>query len=337
MSPPKPVVTVLASARGPRPPGLEPVARLATIRYALSAPSLARALTETEVLFIWNFRSASLRDVWPQARRLRWIHVASAGVDAILFPELASSRVILTNARGVFDQAIAEYVLGLVLAFAKGFWETLDLQRRRAWRHRETEHVRGQTALIVGAGGIGRAIGRLARSAGMRVVAVARTARASDPDLGRVVAVGDLGAVLGEADYVIIAAPLTSETRGLFGAAAFARMKRTARLINVGRGAIIDEAALLGALRSKRIAGAALDVFSVEPLPKRHPLWDLPGVLVSPHMSGDFVGWAPALSALFVENFQRWRRGEPLLNVVDKALGYVPGAAGESNNRRRLP
>jgi len=224
-----------------------------------------------------------------------------------------------------------------VLAFAKGFWETLDLQRRRAWRHRETEHVRGQTALIVGAGAIGRAIGRLVRSAGMRVAGVARTARAFDPDLGRVVAVGDLGAVLGEADYVIIAAPLTSETRGLFGASAFARMKRTARLINVGRGAIVDEAALLGALRSKRIAGAALDVFSVEPLPTRHPLWDLPGVLVSPHMSGDFVGWAPALSALFVENYQRWRRGEPLLNVVDKALGYVPGAAGESNDGRRPP
>src|SRR5205807_1729632 len=231
MSPSQPVVTVLAGARGPRPPGLEPVARLATIRYARSARSLARALAETEVLLIWDFRSARLRDVWSQARRLRWIHVASAGVDAVLFPELASSGVVLTNARGVFDQAIAEYVLGLVLAFAKGFWATFDLQRRRAWRHREPEHVRGQTALIV------------------------------------------------------------------------------------GPGAIVDEAALLGALRSKRIAGAALDVFSVEPLPRRHPLWRLPGVLVSPHMSGDFVGWAPALSALFVENYLRWRRGEPLLNV----------------------
>src|SRR5205807_1137668 len=140
-------------------------------------------------------------------------------------------------------------------------------------------------------------------------------------------------------DRRVRARPGAGVRQGFLGdvrsAAAFARMKRTARLINVGRGAIVDEAALLGALRSKRIAGAALDVFSVEPLPRRHPLWRLPGVLVSPHMSGDFVGWAPALSALFVENYLRWRRGEPLLNVVDKALGYVPGAAGESNDRRR--
>ncbi|HYM91647.1 MAG TPA: D-2-hydroxyacid dehydrogenase [bacterium] len=320
----KPVVAVLARPDGPPPPGLGPVAKVATIRHAASAQALAEALEDAEVLLVLDFRSTTLRDAWPRARHLRWIHVAAAGVDTVLFPELVSSSVTLTNSRGVFDQAIAEYVLGLILAFAKDFPATLDLQRRRVWQHRETEHVRGQTVLVVGAGGLGRAIGRLAGSAQMRVVGVARTARASDPDLGRVVAARDLSAALGEADYVVVAAPLTSETRGLIGPAAFGRMKPTARLINVGRGPIVDEAALLDALQTKRIAGAALDVFMQEPLPKDHPFWDLPGLIVSPHMSGDFVGWMSALSELFVENYARWRRGAPLLNVVDKTLGYVP-------------
>jgi phosphoglycerate dehydrogenase-like enzyme len=134
----------------------------------------------------------------------------------------------------------------------------------------------------------------------------------------------DLDTVLPQADYVVVAAPLTPETEGIFGAQAFARMKSTARFINVGRGPLVDEAALVDALRSRRIAGAALDVFVHEPLVPDHPLWNLPGLIVSPHMSGDFVGWLPALAKLFVDNFQRWWRGDPLLNVVDKQRGYVP-------------
>ncbi len=319
----QPVVAVLAR-KEQRLPVLAPVAKAASIRHAVSVRGLARALKDAEILLLWDFRSTKLRDAWPHARRLRWVHVAGAGVDTVLFPELASSDVTVTNSRGVFDQAMAEYVLGLMLAFAKDFPTTFDLQRHHAWRYRETERVHGQTVLVVGAGGIGRAIGRLARCAGLRVVGVARTARPSDPDLGRVAAVRDLGTVLAQADYVVLAVPLTSETRGMFGAAAFARMKPTARLINVGRGPIVDEDALLHALRSKRIAGAALDVFVEEPLPKGHPFWTLPGLIVSPHMSGDFIGWTSALSEVFVENFRRWRRGKPLLNVVDKERGYVP-------------
>lgn len=333
----KPAVVVLAAARGPRPVGLDRLAKEAAIHYAVSDRALARGLAEAEVLLVWDFRSAKLRAAWPGARRLRWIHVAGAGVDTVLFPELASSRVVLTNSRGVFDQAIAEYVLGLMLVFAKDFWTTFDLQRRRVWRHRETEHLRGQSVLIVGAGGIGRTIGRLACRAGMRVAGVARTARASDPDLGRITAVRNLPEVVGQADYVVIATPLTPETKGLFGAAAFQRMRPTARLINVGRGPVVDEAALLRALRSKRIAGAALDVFMQEPLPKGHPFWDAPGLIVSPHMCGDFRGWTAALSALFVENYRRWRRGAPLLNVVDKTLGFVPSGGAATTTRSRNP
>jgi phosphoglycerate dehydrogenase-like enzyme len=322
--PQTPVVAVLTREDGEGPPALGGVAEVATLRHAVSVRDLEAALDDADVLLLWDFRSAKLRQAWPRARRLRWVHVAGVGVEAVLFPELASSSVILTNSRGVFDEAIAESALGFMLAFAKGLPTTVALQRRHAWRHRETEILRGQTVLIVGAGGIGRAIGKLARGVGMRVVGVARTARPWDPDLGRVVAARDLETILGEADYVVIAAPLTSETRGMFGSAALGRMKPTARLINVGRGPIVDEGALIHALRSKRIAGAALDVFAEEPLPRDHPFWDLPGVIVSPHMSGDFTGWAGSLAQLFVENFLRWRRGEPLRNIVDKRRGYIP-------------
>ena len=314
---------MLTAPDRPRPPALEPLAGMATVRYATSLEQVARAVEDADVLLLWDFRAQMLREAWLHARRLRWIHSSGAGVDAVLFPELVASDVILTNSRGLFDRAIAEYVLGLMLAFAKDMWTTADAQRRREWRHRETELLQGRRLLVIGAGGIGRAIARLARGVGMQVEAAARTGR-SDPELGRITAVADLGGVLGGADYVVVAAPLTPETRGLFTAAAFERMKPTARLINIGRGAIVDEAALLEALRRKRIAGAALDVFMHEPLPKEHPFWGLPGLVVSPHMCGDFIGWAAAVADQFVENYLRWRRGEPLSNVVDKTLGYVP-------------
>jgi phosphoglycerate dehydrogenase-like enzyme len=328
------VLAVLTAPHGAPPPALEPLADKATVRYAMSLEDVARAVEDAEVLLLWDFRAQMLREAWLHARRLRWIHSSGAGVDAVIFPELIASDVILTNSRGVYDRAIAEYVLGLMLAFAKDMWTTADAQRRREWQYRETELLQDRRLLVIGAGGIGRAIARLARAAGMKVEAAARTGR-SDPELGPITAVADLGGVLGDADYVVIAAPLTPETRGLFTAAAFERMKPAARLINIGRGAIVDEAALLDALRHKRIAGAALDVFMQEPLPKEHPFWDLPGLVVSPHMCGDFIGWTAAVADLFVKNYLRWRRGEPLLNIVDKALGYVvsselpPGQARE--------
>lgn len=319
-----------------RPIGLDSVAEAAEVRYAGTGDELRAALQGAQALFVADFRSGMLREAWPHARGLKWIHHGGAGVDPLLFPELVQSSVVLTNSRGVFDRAMAEYVLALVLALAKDLPRTLDLQRRREWRHRETERLDGRTVLVVGAGSIGREIGRYARAAGMRVLGVARRARTAvggktgggSPDAAfeRVVGIDELHAVLPEADYVVLILPLTSETRGLFGAEALARMKRTARLINVGRGAVADEAALVEALRSGRIAGAALDVFADEPLPADHPFWDLPGVIVSPHMSGDFIGWREAVPALFVENFRRWLAGSPLLNVVDKERGYVPTA-----------
>jgi phosphoglycerate dehydrogenase-like enzyme len=332
--PSRPVVAVLTDG-GPGGPELGGVTDTAVIRYAADLAALRAALRDAHALFVWNFRTSILRDAWADARDLRWIHVAAAGVDTVLFPELVESDVIVTNSRGVFDQAIGEYVLGLMLAFEKDLPGTIARQRRRAWEHRETGMLGGRTAVVVGAGGIGRAIGRLAHAVGMRVIGVARTARPRDPDLGTVVPASELASVVGDADYLVIATPLTPETHGMIGASVFARMKPGARLINVGRGAIVDEGALLGALRAGRIAGAALDVFAREPLPPDDPLWDAPGVIVSPHMSGDFAGSLEGLAALFRANFARWRRGAPLLNVVDKRRGYVPGLSGEAEPARR--
>ncbi|MBO0829932.1 MAG: D-2-hydroxyacid dehydrogenase [Streptosporangiales bacterium] len=301
---------------------MDEVEALAEVRYA-SAAELPRALPGTDVLFMWDFLSTALRDAGPYADRLRWIHQAGAGVDRVLVPWVVDGDVTVTNSRGVFDRSIAEYVLGLVLAFAKDLPHTLALQRGHTWRHRETEMVHGRSALVVGAGPIGRMIARLLRGVGMEVSGVGRTARAADDDFGAVLAASDLHEALPDADYVVVAAPLTDDTRGMFDAAAFAAMRPTARFVNIGRGEIVVEPDLVAALRSGRLAGAALDVFEREPLPEESPLWDMPNVVVSPHMSADFIGWLDVLADVFVDNFKRWHAGEPLRNVVDKQLGYV--------------
>jgi phosphoglycerate dehydrogenase-like enzyme len=161
----------------------------------------------------------------------------------------------------------------------------------------------------------------------MTVEAIGRTGRASDPDLGRVRPMAELHEALPGADYVVLAAPLTGTTRGMIDAAALARMRPAARLINVGRGPLVVEHDLVEALRADRIAGAALDVFATEPLADSSPLWELPNVIVSPHMAGDAAGWRHDLVELFADNLARYRRGETLRNIVDKQLGYVPGGA----------
>lgn len=311
-------------------PGLSGLQGEATLRFAQSAAELREAIRDAEILLGWDFRAKALREAWPGARRLRWVHWGGAGVDALLFPELVESAVRITNARGVFDRAMAEYVLGLIIAFTKHFHETWSLQSERRWRHRLTDTAHGKRVLIVGAGSIGRAIARLCAGAGMLVEGVGRRARSPDPDFGRVHASGSLGAALPEADFVVVVAPLTPQTRGLISTEELRLMKASARLLNVGRGPIVDEGALIEALDAGEIAGAALDVFEEEPLPAESPLWAMPNVIVSPHMSGDFHGYADALAAVFLGNYRRYLAGERLVNEVDKKLGFVPSDSPES-------
>lgn len=306
------------------PPRLDRLAGRARIVHT-DEKGLVEKLPQADVLLVWNFLSDAVKQAWPgEGPRPRWVHTPSAGVDRLL-PELAASpETVVTNARGVFDQPIAEYVTGLVLAMAKDFPGSWELQRQRLWKHRETKRVGGTRAVVVGSGPIGRTIGRTLQALGLVVDLVGRTERSDDPDFGRVHGNAALGSLLAEADWVVCAAPLTDSTRGLFDASAFGRMKPGAHFVNVGRGQHVVEDDLVDALRSGRIAGAALDVFAEEPLPGDSPLWDVPGLLVSPHMSGDTIGWRDDLAEQFLDNFDRWEAGEPLLNVVDKELGYVP-------------
>ncbi|MDX2316541.1 MAG: D-2-hydroxyacid dehydrogenase [Gammaproteobacteria bacterium] len=330
----QPVVVIQGAATARQVPGIGIIADEAELRFADSPESLAEALSGAAVLLGWNFSDANLRGVWPHAGDLKWIHWTGAGVDAVLFPELTHSDVVLTNSRGIFDRAMAEYVLGLILAFAKHFPETTRHQDQRRWEHRLSELVTGAKVLIVGVGSIGREIAGLLSGVGLQVQGVGRRARVADADFGEIHGQEDLNALLPEADYVVIVVPLTAESRGMFGAEQFAVMKPTARIINVARGAVVDEGALAEALRAGRIAGAALDVTTVEPLPGDSPLWAMPQVIVSPHMSGDYVGYQEAVVSAFIDNFRRFQMDEPLLNVVDKTSGFV---LSDDDQKKRCP
>ncbi|AGM09287.1 D-2-hydroxyacid dehydrogenase [Amycolatopsis keratiniphila] len=316
-----PVLAVLCGDT--RPPDMRAIEAEAVVRYT-DAAGLADALSGADAFFVYDFLSTAVPGAWHAADRLRWLHIASAGVDPVLFPGLQESDVVLTNSRGVFDGAIAEYVLGVVLTFAKDFARSWDLQKQRQWKHRESERISGRRVLVVGTGPIGRSIARMLRAAGMSVAGVGRRPRAGDPDFGDVYASSELSRHLPGADYVVAVAPLTEQTKGMFDAEAFGVMKPGSRFVNVGRGELVVTSDLIGALRDGPLGGAALDVFDTEPLPAESPLWTMENVLISPHMSGDFVGWRNTLVEVFADNFRRWRAGEALRNVVDKQLGYVP-------------
>ena len=294
----------------------------ATLRAASTRARLEAVLPDAEIALVWAYKSDLLEGSWELAGKVRWVHVAAAGVDRPLFPKLVESSAVLTNAAGVFDRPMAEWVLMCILAYVKEFFDNMEYQRERRWVNREVGVLEGQKALILGAGGVGRDIAHMLGKVGMDVEGVARSRRDGDPDFGTIHPIGDLAGLLPAADYVICALPLTAATRGLLGAEEFALMKPTARFINVGRGASVDEEAMIAALEEGRIAGAALDVFVTEPLPPDSPLWDLPNVYVSPHMSGS--GFEERLAVQFLDNLRRWKTGRPLLNVVDKRLGFVP-------------
>lgn len=322
----KPVLLVQGVTQIDEVPRLNELVDHAEIRFAASVEELQRQLPGADVMLGWNFRAASLRDAWSAARDLRWIHWAGAGVDAAMFDELVASDVQFTNARGVFDRPMAEWVLGMIISFAKQFPQTIASQQSCEWHHRLSEMVAGKRALVVGVGSIGRAVGRLLAAVGMEVEAVGRSARDGDPDFGHINAIDELHDCLARADYVVLITPLTEQTRGLFGADEFAAMNPHARFLNIGRGALVVEEALLTALQEKRIAGAALDVFVEEPLPPQSPFWSAANCIVSPHMSGDFAEFESVMADQFIDNWKRYVTGEPLANLIDKRLGFVASA-----------
>ncbi|GAA1355937.1 D-2-hydroxyacid dehydrogenase [Arthrobacter koreensis] len=322
----KPVLTILTGNR--EVTGLDTLRELADVRLAADADELAAALPGTEIVYLWNYFADGLQQGWESADALNWVHLPAAGVDRLLFPELAASNVTVTNARGIFDAAMAEYALAGILYFAKNFPQARLNQAERRWQHFGTSNLAGTRALVAGTGSIGRTTARLLRAVGIEADGLGRTVRDGDADFGAVHASADFAAVAGNYDWVVLVAPLTEDTRGMLNADVLAAMKSSAVLVNMGRGELVVQCALEGMLRDGRIRGAVLDVTSPEPLPQSSPLWGLENVLITPHLSGDSRSHLPAMAAQFEANLRAYLAGEPLENVVDKQLGFVAAPAG---------
>ncbi len=265
-----------------------------------------------------------LKTVWGLAPRVQWVHSLSAGLESILFPALVESTVPMTNGRGVFKESLGEFVVASILHFAKDLRRMVRSQEAGQWDQFDVEMVAGKTLGVIGYGEIGRAAAVRAHALGMKIHVIRRRPQLSDEDpiVSKSFTVADRAEMMAGVDYLLAAAPLTEETRGLVGAAELARMKPSAVVLNVGRGPVIDEEALIAALRDGTIKGAALDVFDKEPLPEGHAFWGLSNVLLSPHCADHTATWTDEAMQFFLENLGRYESGQPLLNLVDKKSGY---------------
>ena len=285
--------------------------------------AFAQAAKDATVILNWSSSRELLRSVFVMCGNLRWVHSKSAGLDAVLFPELVESDVPLTNSSGIFSASLGEFALAAILYFAKDLGRMIRSQAAGVWEPFDVEEIAGQTAGIVGYGDIGRAVAARVHAMGMRVLANKRhPSEAADPLVERFYLPEDRREMLADCDYVVVAAPLTGETRHMIGEREIAAMKPTAVVINVGRGPVIDEEALIRALSAKRIKGAGLDVFEHEPLPAGHAFYRLENVLLSPHCADHTADWLDQAMRFFIEQYGRFEKGEPLKNIVDKRLGY---------------
>ena len=263
-----------------------------------------------------------VRALLRSAPKLRWYHSIGAGVeDLVGIPELRERKITLTNNSGPYDIPIAEHVLATILAAAKRLHVYRDQQRRAEWRSHPQQELRDATVVVFGIGSIGAEVAKLASGVGMKVIGVRR--RQGDvPGVSRIVPPERLAEVAAEADYLVLAAPLTRETRGAVSREVIARMKPTAWVVNIARGAMLDEVALAEAIAAGRLGGAALDALATEPLPKESPLWSLENVIITPHSSNSSPRIRERSIALFRENLRRYKAKEPLLNLVDLDAGY---------------
>jgi phosphoglycerate dehydrogenase-like enzyme len=290
------------------------------IQLVVATPEEAKKhLADAEVVAAFPMRMPDI-SLMPQ---VKWLHSFSAGVDKILSPKVAQSKVILTNSSGVHATPIAETILAYCLMFARGFIDTIREQRQKQWnKNYNSAELRDSTMLVVGLGAIGMETARIANAFGMHVIATARTKKKKPAFIARFETSEKLDDFLPLADYIIITLPHTKDTHHLFDKQKFALMKKSAVVINIGRGGIIKESDLIEALRQKSIAGAGLDVFEKEPLPADSPLWDMPNVIITPHHSGLSLRYMDRAVDVFCENLKAYLKGESLPNKVDKILGY---------------
>lgn len=318
-------ILMLGEPDVPQASMLEALRPQAAIFVGKSATAFREAAAEADVLFNWSGSPALFREVFRRCPRLRWVHSRAAGLDKSLFPELIESSVVLTNGSGVFSASLGEFALGAILYFAKDFRRMIRNQMAGVWEAFDVLPVEGCTVGIVGYGDIGRAVAVRVHALGMKVLAVKRHVAPqgnADSLVDEIFGPTRLSEMLARCDYVVVTAPLTAETNGMIGEAEFAAMKPTAVVINVGRGPVIHEKALVKALAEGRIKGAALDVFDEEPLPEGHPFYRMENVLLSPHCADHTPEWLNDAMRFFLAQYQRFRAGERLLNVVDKKLGY---------------
>ena len=290
-----------------------------------SAEAFERLAEDADVIFNWSANGTLLRDVFLMCPRVRWVHSRSAGLDGVLFKELIESPVPLTNGRGVFSQSLGEFALAAILYFAKDLRRMIRNQEAGRWEQFDITEIAGQTVGIVGYGDIGRAVATRARALGMRILAIKRHGPPLynvDPLVNQFYKPEDRLEMVRHAHYIVASAPLTPETRGMIGEPEFAAMMPEAVVINIGRGPVIDEPAMIHALSENRIRGAALDVFDEEPLPDGHPFYRLQNVLLSPHCADHTPDWTEQAMRFFLAQFDRYARGEPLQNAVRKELGY---------------
>jgi phosphoglycerate dehydrogenase-like enzyme len=302
---------------------LEDLPASAKVVIGNSVKELSAAIPEAQVILNANFGAEPFRTIFPQAKNLKWIHSLSAGVEAMVSPEVLASPIPLTNGKGVFRDSLAEFTIGAMLFFAK---DLKRMERNRAagrWEQFDIEMLEDAKLGIVGYGEIGKKTAQLAKAFGMKVIAIRRRMPATpDPLLDMAFRTEQLADMLPLCDYLQIAAPNTPETRGMIGEVELALLKPSAVIVNVGRGPVIMEAALVQALEAKKIKGAALDVFDQEPLAAGHPFYSLDNVLMSPHCADHTSDWIHRAMRKFVSNFKLFAAGEPLDNIVDKQAGY---------------
>lgn len=316
---------VLSDPNEPQLSVLDELRETADVTIGNSAHAFARTAGNAEVVFNWSGSLSLIREVFSMSPRVRWVHSRSAGLERTLFPELIASDVTMTNGSGVFSPSLGEFALAAILYFAKDFRRMIRNQILGVWEPFDVLPISGQTVGIVGYGDIGRAVATRVRAMGMNVLALKRHVypqNNADPLVNQIYSPDQRIEMLSRCDYIVVAAPQNAETRGLIGEAEFAAIKPSAVIINVGRGPVIEERAMIKALSEHAIKGAALDVFDDEPLPLGHPFYSLENVLLSPHCADHTPDWLDNAMRFFIAQFERFRRGEPLLNVVDKKLGY---------------
>jgi D-2-hydroxyacid dehydrogenase (NADP+) len=290
----------------------------ASVKTSSDPQVLLSEIQDAEILLAGRFN----REMFAAARKLRWVQSVAAGVDRFLFDAFVASDVVLTNARGIHPPQVSDHTLALILAFSRRLNKFARAQLERKWLRLECDELQGRVIGVIGLGAIGREIARKAKCFGMKVLALDKNLAVPPSSVDELLKPTDLLTLLKQSDFVVLSVPLTKETEGLIGQRELAAMKKDGILINVSRGRIVQEQALVNALKERRIGGAGLDVFEEEPLPPESELWTMENVIITPHVAGSTPYYWSRVCDIFCENLRRYTSGQPLINVVDKKAGY---------------